>query len=68
METIKHQLIKEIEKLLNSYEGMKDSSIDLNVLEYMDESTLKSIIGDLLDQKEKSITSNLDYLEQFKKY
>ncbi len=68
METTKHQLIKDIEKLLNSYEGLKDSTINAAILEYMDEEALKSIIGDLLKQKENSVTSNLDYLEQFKKY
>ncbi len=68
METTKHQLIKDIEKLLNSYDGIKDSTINVSVLEYMDEASLKSIISDLLIQKEHSVSSNREYLEQFKKY
>ena len=68
METTKHQLIKDIEKLLNSYDGIKDSTINVSVLEYMDEASLKSIISDLLIQKEHSVPSNREYLEQFKKY
>ncbi len=68
METTKHQLIKDIEKLLNSYDGIKDSTINVSVLEHMDEASLKSIISDLLIQKEHSVSSNREYLEQFKKY
>ncbi len=68
METTKYQLIKDIEKLLNSYEGLKDSAINANVLDCMDEASLKAIISDLLNQKENSLASNIDYLEQFKKY
>jgi hypothetical protein len=34
----------------------------------MDESALKGIIDSLLRQKEKTVESNLDWLEQFKKY
>ncbi len=68
METTKQQLIQDIEKLLNSYDGLQNSTVNADILEFMDESTLKSIIGDLLKQKEHSITSNLDYLEQFKQY
>ena len=68
METAKHQLIKDIEQLLNSYDGLKDSTINTEILEYMDETALKSIIDDLLKRKENVVTSNLEYLEQFKKY
>ena len=68
METAKHQLIKDIEKLLNGYNGIKDSTISVSVLEYMDEEALRSIISDLLHQKEQTAASNLEYLEQFKKY
>lgn len=64
----KHQLIADIETLLNSYEGGSATHIDPSMLEFMDEATLKSIIDSLLRQKEKTVESNMDWLEQFKKY
>jgi len=63
----KKQLIKDIQDLLNSYEGISKTSIDANLLEFMDEETLKSIIGSLLDQKETLEDENIEWLEQFKK-
>ncbi|MEA3373525.1 MAG: hypothetical protein U9Q62_07530 [Campylobacterota bacterium] len=68
MEKRKQQLIHDIENLLNSYEGGSVTTIDANMLEFMDEASLKSIIDSLLRQKEKTVESNSDWLEQFKKY
>lgn len=68
MSNKKYQLIADIEKLLNSYEGGSVTYIDPSMLEFMDEATLKSIIDSLLRQKEKTVESNMDWLEQFKKY
>jgi len=68
MSNKKYQLIADIEKLLNSYEGGSVTHIDPSMLEFMDEATLKSIIDSLLRQKEKTVESNMDWLEQFKKY
>ena len=64
----KEELIADIEKLLNSYGGHESTYINPELLVYMDEDTLKSIIVSLLEQKEKTVESNLDWLEQFKKY
>ncbi|MEA1916637.1 MAG: hypothetical protein U9N42_03800 [Campylobacterota bacterium] len=58
------KLIEDIEKLLNSYGG-HDTQINPDLLEYMDESSLKDIIGSLLRQKENPIDQ--DWLQQFKK-
>lgn len=63
----KQRLISDIEGLLNSYEGGSVTHIDPSMLEFMDEETLKSIIGSLLRQKESVNASNLEWLEQFKK-
>ena len=68
MTSNKEQLIKDIENLLNSYEGGSVTHINAAMLEFMDEDTLKSIIDSLLRQKEKTVESNVDWLEQFKKY
>lgn len=62
----KQQLIQDIQNLLNTYEGLQPTAINPNLLEFMDEETLKSIIGTLLDQKEASKESDTQWLEQFK--
>ncbi len=62
----KQLLITDIENLLNSYEGGSVTHIDPSMLVFMDEDTLKSIIGSLLRQKETVNESNLEWLEQFK--
>lgn len=64
----KTELIADIEKLLNSYGGHNTTHINPDMLSFMDEQTLKSIIVSLLEQKEKTVESNLEWLEQFKKY
>lgn len=68
MEPTKEQLIHDIENLLNSYDGGSETHINPDLLSFMDEQTLKSVIDSLLRQKEKTVESNLDWLEQFKKY
>ncbi len=62
----KEQLIQDIQNLLNSHEKVTTTAINPNLLEFMDEETLKSIIGSLLDQKEASKKDNIEWLEQFK--
>lgn len=64
----KAELIADIEKLLNSYGGHDTTHINPAMLSFMDEQTLKSIIVSLLEQKEKTVETNLEWLEQFKKY
>ena len=66
--TKKKQLINDIQNLLNSYEGLSPTSINPELLEFMDEETLKSIIGSLLDQKEDAKESDMKWLEQFKSH
>jgi len=62
----KEQLIEDIQNLLNTYDQQPTTVINPNLLEFMDEDTLKSIIGSLLDQKEKSLKVDKEWLEQFK--
>jgi len=62
----KEQLIDDIQKLLNAYEGINPTSINPELLKFMDEETLKQIIGNLLDQKEAEKESDIEWLEQFK--
>lgn len=62
----KELLIEDIEKLLNSYRGLTPTTINPALLEFMDEATLKSIIGSLLDQKEAEKKADIEWLEQFK--
>ncbi|MDD3441970.1 hypothetical protein [Sulfurimonas denitrificans] len=64
----KEQLINDIQNLLNSYEDIHKTNINPNLLKFMDEETLLSIIGSLLDQKESAKESDLEWLEAFKKY
>ena len=65
----KEELIHDIETLLNSYgEDVPVTEINPVLLEFMDESTLKTIIGSLLKQKETVNEDAIEWLEQFKKY
>ena len=64
----KEELISDIEKLLNSYEGQPPTRINPALLSFMDEQTLRAIIASLLEQKDKTVEDNLEWLEQFKKY
>ncbi len=62
----KQQLIEDIQNLLNSYEGVRPTSINPNLLEFMDEDTLISIIDSLLNQKEENREADREWLEKFK--
>jgi len=62
----KEQLIADIENLLNSYDGIRPTTINPDLLKFMDEETLVSIIDSLLNQKEQNSKSDLKWLEQFK--
>lgn len=66
----KEKLIQDIQNLLNSYEGIHKTSINPDLLKFMDEETLLSIVDSLLRQKEESSKggSDLEWLEKFKKY
>jgi len=62
----KENLIKDIEQLLNSYNGEETTSINPDLLKFMDEDTLLSIIDSLLVQKESSKEADVEWLEKFK--
>jgi len=64
----KEQLINDIQDLLNTYDGIHNTSINPELLEFMDENTLISIIDSLLSQKEQSKEPDTQWLEKFKKY
>ena len=69
MNSSKTELIHDIETLLNSYDDeIPSTEINPALLEFMDEETLKSIIGSLLRQKETVNEDSIEWLEQFKKY
>lgn len=68
MKSTKENLINDIQNLLNRYDGIKPTHIDPNLLQFMDESTLRSIIDSLLRQQERTNESNIEWLEQFKKH
>ena len=63
----KNKLIGDIQQLLNTYDGVNETSINPNLLEFMDEETLLSVIDSLLTQKEDAKESDLEWLEKFKK-
>jgi len=63
----KQQLIQDIENLMNTYSGVSKTTINPNLLEFMDENTLVKIIDSLLIQKEHSKESDTQWLEKFKK-
>ena len=64
----KVDLIKDIQNLLNNYNDENTTVINPDMLEFMDETTLLSIIDTLLTQKEASKETDLEWLETFKKY
>ena len=67
MDTNKNKLINDIQQLLNTYDGIHKTSINPDLLEFMDEKTLISIIDSLLTQKEAEKEADLEWLETFKK-
>lgn len=66
MTSRKQQLVQDIQNLLNTYSGSSFTSINPELLEFMDEKTLIGIIDALLDQKENSKEADIEWLEQFK--
>jgi hypothetical protein len=68
MESTKEQLIIDIQNLLNRYGDTSPTYINPEILTFMDRQTLLSIIDSLLKQQEKTNESNLEWLEQFKRY
>ena len=62
----KAQLIEDIQNLLNTYDGVTKTDINPNLLEFMDQDTLLSIIDSLLNQKEDNKESDVEWLEKFK--
>lgn len=62
----KEKLILDIQQLLNSYDGVSQTSINPALLEFMDEQTLLDVIDSLLTQKE-NLDVDIQWLEQFKK-
>jgi len=67
LETKKNRLIEDIQQLLNSYDEAETTYINPDLLKFMDEQTLVSIIDSLLKQKEDAKESDLEWLEKFKK-
>ncbi len=66
--TRKEELILDIQNLLNNYHGIEKTSINPDLLEFMDENTLISVIDSLLTQKEASKDLDIEWLEKFKKF
>ena len=64
----KEQLIEDIQNLLNTYENVGETSINPDLLAFMDEDTLINIIDSLLVQKEEVTKANMEWLEKFKKH
>lgn len=60
----KEKLILDIQQLLNSYDGVSQTSINPALLEFMDEQTLLDVIDSLLTQKE-NLDVDIQWLEQF---
>lgn len=67
MSTRKNKLIEDIQQLLNSYDNVASTTINPDLLEFMDEETLVSIIDSLLTQKEAEKEADVEWLEKFKK-
>ena len=67
MDNRKNKLIADIQQLLNTYDGINQTAINPDLLEFMDEQTLVSIVDSLLTQKEDAKESDIEWLEKFKK-
>ena len=67
LDSRKSKLISDIQQLLNTYSGVNTTSINPDLLEFMDEDTLLNIIDSLLTQKENAKESDIEWLEKFKK-
>ena len=67
LDSRKNKLISDIQQLLNTYDGVDKTSINPDLLEFMDENTLISIIDSLLIQKEDAKEADTQWLQKFKK-
>ena len=67
LDSRKNKLIQDIQQLLNTYDNVNETSINPNLLEFMDENTLLSIVDTLLSQKEDAKESDIEWLQNFKK-
>ena len=63
----KQQLIDDIQNLLNTHVNIAKTAINPDLLEFMDEKTLISIIESLLIQKEQLKDVDTQWLSKFKK-
>jgi hypothetical protein len=63
----KQQLIDDIQNLLNTHANIAKTTINPDLLEFMDEKTLISIIDSLLTQKEQLKDVDTQWLSKFKK-
>ncbi|MBA1437416.1 MAG: hypothetical protein FAF05_00260 [Epsilonproteobacteria bacterium] len=67
MDERKKQLIADIQDLLNKHGRITETSINPDLLDFMDKDTLIDIIDSLLMQKEKEVKEiDTEWLEQFK--
>jgi len=64
----KEELLHDIEKLLNSFDDKNTTSINPQMLQFMDEASLKSIINSILNSREHLSENTKEWLETFKKY
>lgn len=63
----KSELIRDIQNLLNSYDGVSKTNLNPEMLSFMSENDLKGIIGSLLDQKEEAAANvDMEWLNKFK--
>ena len=62
----KEKLIQDIQNLLNTHSGLKDSIISTDMLKFMDKKSLIDIITLLLDKKESMLSDNEEWLNSFK--
>lgn len=67
MDLNKKQLIEDIQNLLNSYDAKNSTSINPDLLEFLDDKTLINIIDSLLRQKDEIREIDTKWLEKFKK-
>jgi hypothetical protein len=63
----KQQLIDDIQNLLNTHANIAKTTINPDLLKFMDEKTLISIIDSLLTQKEQLKDVDTQWLSKFKK-
>ncbi len=63
----KQKLIRDIQNLLNTHEGVSKTDVNPKLLEFMNESDLKNIISCILEQKESQQDEDINWLQQFKK-